>query len=121
VDADTARMDLNFYVVALQRLREVARMARDRLHLQPAAQALELFDKKWPRFRELRNLEEHVLGPSLNAPEGIYYFGRFVADLQPDGKVEYIVDVIKTEPDIEQLYISLCMALAERENELASQ
>jgi hypothetical protein len=102
------RADLNFYVVAVQRLREVARMTREKLQIQAAADALDLFDQRWPRLKELRNLEEHVIGPTMNQPAGIWYFQEFVADLQNGGKVNYIVHVIDMEPDVEQLYHALC-------------
>ena len=51
------RVDMNFYVVAIQRLREVARQVRDRLQIQEAGKALEEFDRRWPRLKELRNSE----------------------------------------------------------------
>lgn len=110
-DPDVARADLNFYVVAVQRLREVARMTRDKLQIQLAGDALAQFDARWPRFRELRNDEEHVLGPSVNPPAGIWYFQAFVADLQDGGKVEYMIHVMDMEADIEELYQALCQIL----------
>lgn len=102
-----ARADLNFYVVAVQRLREVAHMAHKRLDIEDARELLREFDERWPRFRELRNEEEHILGPSGHVPAGIWYFGDLVADLQPGG-VEYIVSVRDMEPWVDKLYNSLC-------------
>jgi hypothetical protein len=101
------RADLNFYVVAVQRLCEVAHMAHKRLGIEGARQLLTEFDERWPRFRELRNQEEHILGPSGGYPSGIWYFGDVVADLQPGGGVEYIVSVRDMEPGVHRLYESL--------------
>jgi hypothetical protein len=91
------RADLNFYVVAVQRLREVARMAREKLQIQAAADALDQFDQKWSRFKELRNVEEHVLGPTMNQPEGIWYFQKFAADLQNETKLLALTGLTRQE------------------------
>jgi hypothetical protein len=74
--------------------------------------ALDEFNARWPKFRELRNLEEHIRGPSLDAPAGFTYFGDFVGDLLPGGTVDYVIDVRDTEV-IDRLYESLCNLLAE--------
>jgi hypothetical protein len=86
-------------------------MARDRLHIEAAEHALLQFDEAWPRLRELRNLEEHVLGPTLDAPAGIWYFSQFVADLRRDGGVEYVAHVERMDQAVEQLYQALCAML----------
>ena len=106
-----SRADLNFYVVAVQRLREVARKVDRQLKIQEAGQALDEFDKQWPRFKKLRDLEEHVNGPDLNAPAGIHYLGNSVADLQGGGRVEYIVHVEYMETAINKLHEDLCRLL----------
>ena len=107
-----SRADLSFYVVAVQRLLEVARMTRDRLGIREIGQAIDEFDARWPKFRELRNLEEHILGPSLNSPMGFTYFGDFVGDLLPGGAVDYVIDVRDTRV-IDRLHEKLCHLLAE--------
>ncbi|HRQ39283.1 MAG TPA: hypothetical protein PLD25_15355 [Chloroflexota bacterium] len=112
-DADTIRVDLNFYVVSVQRLREVAVQIRDRLRQDSIRPALERFDTRWPRFKELRNSEEHILGPSGHYPLGIWYFRHAVVDLQPYGKVEYIVHLEAMESSINELFIAIREALAE--------
>lgn len=111
-DADTTRLDLNFYVVSVQRLREVARQIRDRLHQDSVRPALETFDARWPRFRELRNVEEHILGPSDRYPYGVWYFRDAITDLQPHGKVEYIVHLERMESSVDELFRSIQDALA---------
>lgn len=111
-DADTLRLDLNFYVVSVQRLREVARQIRDRLRLNSVRPALETFDRQWPRFKELRNREEHILGPSGQHPLGIWYFSHAVVDLQPYGKVEYIVHLKTMESSVDELSRAIQDALA---------
>jgi hypothetical protein len=109
-----ARADLNFYVVAVQRLREVAYMARKRPGIEGAGQLLQEFDERWPRFRELGNDKEHVLSPSSGYPTGIWYFGDVEADLK-SGAVDYIVSVRAMEPWVKKLYESLCDLLNEED------
>jgi hypothetical protein len=110
-DSNTSRFDLNFYVVSVQRLREVARHIRDRLHVETIRPAIEAFDTRWPRFKELRNLEEHVLGPSSQQSFGIFYFRGSVVDLQAYGKAEYIVAVERMEGSVDELYNAIRDAL----------
>jgi hypothetical protein len=111
-DADTIRLDLNFYVVSVQRLREIARQIRDNLRIDSMRPALEKFDARWPRFKELRNSEEHILGPSGRHPLGIWYFRHAVVDLQPFGKVEYIIHIESMEPSVNELFDAIQEALA---------
>jgi len=105
------RIDLNFYVVAVFRLREVARQAKDRLNLPVLNDAIERFDARWPRFKELRNEEEHITGPSGQFPLGAWYFQNSVADLKAHGKVEYLVHIEHMESDVEALYGAICEVL----------
>ena len=58
-----------------------------------AQTAVDEFDSRWQRFTELPNDEEHLLGPAMTNPAGIWYFDQFVADCKLDGSVEYIIDV----------------------------
>jgi hypothetical protein len=111
--SDVARADLTFFIVAVHTLREVARMANQRLKSEGAKEALEKFDGRWPRLKELRDHEAHVLGPSQGdqSPLGINYFGPFVADLKParpGSSVEYLADARYMDADINELYQSLC-------------
>ncbi len=108
------RVDMNFYVVAAQRLREVARQTHKRLHIEETGQALDEFDRRWPRLKELRNSEEHVTGPSLDAPAGVWYFNNSVVDLQ-GGNVEYIIRVEDARLAINKLHEALRASLAEAE------
>ncbi len=110
-DSVLSRIDLNFYVVSVSRLREVARQAKDRLNLDLLNDAIERFDARWPRFKELRNEEEHITGPSGQMPLGVWYFQGSVADLKANGKVEYLVHIEKMESDIEKLYSAICEIL----------
>lgn len=104
-------MDLNFYIVSVQRLREVARHLRDRLGIQSVRRALQSFDTRWPCFRNLRNLEEHVLGPTGDHPLGIWYFRHGVADLKPEGRVEFVVHLESMEASVDELFQAICEAL----------
>jgi hypothetical protein len=107
-DTDVARADLNFYVVAVQRIREVARIAADRGKVSGAQAALNAFDSRWPRFQTLRNVEEHITGPSKSqAPYGVWYFSHAVADLGPGGSVEFLVRVEETQVSVRSLAVDL--------------
>jgi hypothetical protein len=112
-DPALARVDLNFYVVAVQRLRGVAEQARDRLGLADVRRFLDEFDKRWPRFIELRNLEEHTTGPTGGNPLGIWYFRGVVADCQPQGRAESLVHVVDMDPSVERLFQGLYGLLRE--------
>ena len=113
LDSAAPRADLNFYVVAVQRICEVARQAADRAKVSDAAIALNVFDAAWPRFKTLRNNEEHITGPSKDQPPyGIYYFTDVVADLGPGGSVEFIVRVEETQQSVRTLVSSLESALS---------
>src|SRR5436853_502437 len=81
-DPDESRADLNFYVMAVYSLREVARQVQNRLRLEAAKQAIGDFDKAWPYLENLRDDQEHVRGPFLTAPLGIYYFRSSIANLE---------------------------------------
>lgn len=111
-DDYTIRFDLNFYVVSVFRLREVATMVRDRLCEDSVRPALEAFDAQWPRFKELRNVEEHITGPSDRLyPYGVWYFRHAITDFQPNGKVEYIVDLKRMESSVDELFRAIQDAL----------
>ena|SRR5687767_10576501 len=103
-DADVSRADLNFYVVSVQRIREVARMVADRGKVSGAQAALDAFDSRWPRFQTLRNVEEHITGPSKSqASYGVWYFSHAVADLGPGGSVDYLERVEDTQVSVRSL------------------
>lgn len=110
--SESTRADLNFYIVAVQRIREVARMAANRGRVSAARSVLGVFDAEWPRFKILRDLEEHSTGPSFSEPPyGIWYFSDAVADLGPGGSVEFIVRVEQTQESVCRLATALENAL----------
>ena len=103
-DSAAARADMNFYVVAVQRLRELARLCADRANLPNARALLTQFDNQWPRFRELRDKEEHSTGPGADeAPYGIWYFSDVVAELGRGGSVSFLVRVDDTQESARHL------------------
>ncbi len=107
-----ARADLNFYVVAVHRIREIARMAADRGRIPDARKALKDFDTAWPRFEELRNLEEHTTGPSgKEPPYGIWYFRDLVAEWGPGGSASYLIRLNETQESVRKLAEALEHAL----------
>lgn len=110
-DPVARRADFSFFIVAVQRLREVARMLRNRARLDAASTALFEFDGAWPRLKELRDSEEHILGPGRRPPLGIWYFGEFAADLKPGGNVEYVAHAEQMMPAIDRLYEQICVLL----------
>ncbi len=113
-DSDIARADINFYVVAVQRIREVARMAADRSRVSGAREALVDFDTVWPRFEELRNLEEHITGPSSKEPpHSIWYFRDLVAEWEPGLAVSYLIRVNETQEPVRKLVTALEHGLAQ--------
>jgi hypothetical protein len=83
--------DLNFFIVACQRLRGVANSMKK---FPKVAEALAAFDERWSKLKALRDVQEHSY--SHHDPDhgffGVTYFGEFVANLLPGGKVEYLVD-----------------------------
>lgn len=83
-------------------------MTHQRLKIGEAKQLLDEFDRQWPGLKQLRDTEEHVLGPFMNAPAGIHYLGKSVAYLQPGGGVEYIVRAEDMEAAISKLHQDLC-------------
>lgn len=96
-----ARHDLNFYVVAATCLQNVARRVAKR-GLPDVQAALDAFTDRWPRFRELRNLEEYSDG-TIEGASLVAYFHRQVSDLRPDGSVIDLVDVEEMQPQIERV------------------
>jgi hypothetical protein len=106
--------DVAFYVVAVQRLREVARMASTTLDLTDAQKALDNFDQRWPNFKHLRNILEHILLSESN-PEaghfGISFMPGSIVDLRPGGEVDYLIDVRDAAPSVKVLNQSLAEAL----------
>ena len=79
-----------FYVVALSRVEELVRKCKNRNDLPEAAELLNRFKQRWPGLRELRNHEEHLLGPTMN-PAGYWYLPDVV--LEVGGRNRYIIDV----------------------------
>jgi len=102
---ESRTIDLNFFVVAANRIRNVASAAAQRLQSAGASEALAAFDRRWPNLQNLRQVEEHVLDPNPGPPGsmGINYFGDFTAFLGPSGRVEYLVDVRDTPESLRQL------------------
>src|SRR5688572_9971480 len=60
--SDKSRIiDLHFYIVACQRLRNLAKKMRD--DYPESILALEAFDLRWPQLENLRDIQEHILVP----------------------------------------------------------
>lgn len=108
-EVDTHRADMDFYVVAVKRLREVACKARDRLPDSSAVKAaIERFDRRWPDLLRARNYSEHIRGPGGSVPGGnVWYFSDSIIDPGPRGETRYVVDIRDTTPSAEELFEAL--------------
>jgi hypothetical protein len=61
--SDKSRIiDLNFYIVACERLRNLAKKMR--FDYPESIRALEAFDLRWPQLENLRDIQEHILVPN---------------------------------------------------------
>jgi hypothetical protein len=109
-EANAHRADMDFFVVAVKRLREVACQARDRLPDSGAIrEAIERFDRRWPDLLSARNYSEHFLGPSGSVPAGnVWYFTDSIVGQGPRGESRYVVDTRDTPRSAEELFEALC-------------
>jgi len=106
--------DVIFYLVAVQHLREIARMASERVGAAKAKAALDAFDQRWPKFKHLRDLIEHILPPESDPNAGhfgVSFLPGSIVDLRPGGEVEYLIDVRDANPSVEALYKGVTEAL----------
>lgn len=102
--------DSNFLVVSIMRLREVARMTRDRLRETRVEAALRQFDDRHPELRDVRDYQEHILDPELIG-SAMYFAGGELVRLRADGGVEILVDPEGLAAGVEQLYRTFCEVL----------
>jgi hypothetical protein len=110
---ESRMIDLNFFVVACQRLRNVATaIKRD---LPQSAVALAAFDQRWPQLANLRHIQEHIAYPQRDPEHGLFgvtYFGEFIANLKPNGKVEYLIDT-RWDEALKEFHAALIKMLGE--------
>ena len=108
-EADAHRVDMDFFVVAVNRLRAVACQARDRLPDSGAIrEAIERFDQRWPDLLGARNYSEHILGPGGSIPGGnVWYFTDSIVGPGPRGEPRYVVDIRDTPHSAEKLFDAL--------------
>jgi hypothetical protein len=102
---DASRHDLDFYILSVWRLVELARQARD----NEVAGASDIYDgmlSRWPFLREVRNWWTHARGM-----EWTTWFGGSVYRLQSDGGAVPVIDVKDDHDDVERFYDALCLAL----------
>ena len=80
-----------------------------------AVDALAAFDRRWPQLENLRDVQEHILNPNIDLERGLFgvtYFGEFIANLQPGGKVEYLIDTRDHEPALKDFYDAILNVLS---------
>jgi hypothetical protein len=108
-EADAHRADMDFFVVAVKRLREVACKARDRLpDSGPIRDAIDRFDRRWPDLLGARDYSEHILGPGGSTPGGnVWYFTDSIVGTGSRGEPLYVVDIRDTPRSAEELYEAL--------------
>jgi hypothetical protein len=89
-------------------------MASTGLVLTDAKKALGDIDQRWPNFKNLRNILEHVLFPESDHGAGhfgISFMSGSIVDLKPGGEVDYLIDVRDAAPSVMALNQSLAKAL----------
>lgn len=107
----TPRHDLDFYVMALWRLHEIARMVGDRCGEQAAKDADDVFLSEFPGLSKLRNWWVHPPDPGQLG--WVSWFQRDIVRMLPDGGAEIIVDAEVAQSAAERLYETLCLVLGE--------
>lgn len=83
------RHDLDFYVLAVDRLVSCANKAATNCGVAAASAAKARFDEAVPGLREWRNQYGH---PDRPGSHGWVTYGEAIMRLLPDGGVEYLVD-----------------------------
>ena len=99
------RHDLDFYLLSVWRLSELAHQA-GKLGVQEAARVNESMHERWPLLSEVRNWWVH--GKQI---EWTTWFDTSIDRLQPDGNVRPVLDVEDDHDEVERLYEQLCEAL----------
>jgi hypothetical protein len=110
-ECERSRFDIDFYVVALWRLREAARMTRDRVHDERMRGPLKAFEAELPHLKGLRDKMTHT-DPDREFVQHVTMFSDEVLRLQPGG-VEYLLQLERAQPEAEMLYEALCDVLGE--------
>lgn len=104
-DGETSRPDVDFYVLSVWRLLELARQASDN-DVVGARQIHNDMLARWPLLPEVRNWWIHA-----RAMEWTTWFSDGIYRLQPDGGAVPVIDVLEDHGDVEHFYDQLCHAL----------
>ena len=100
-----SRHDLDFYVLSVWRLAELARQAADG-GIQDAGDIRAEMLKRWPFLGEVRNWWTHAHGM-----EPTTWFSDSVYRLEPDGGAVPVIHVKDDHEDVVRFYGRLCDAL----------
>ena len=105
LQGDASRHDVDFYILSVWRLVELARQARD----SDVTGAGDIYDEMvthWPFLQDVRNWWTHARGM-----EWTTWFSDGVYRLQPGGGAVPVIDVKDDHEDVERFYERLCLAL----------
>jgi hypothetical protein len=105
------RHDLDFYMLALWRLHEIARMTANRCSEPGAKDADAEFLAAVPGLKEVRDWWVHP--PDPGELGWVSWFASDIVRLHPTGKTEYLVDAEDAQPAAERLYAALCSILGD--------
>ncbi len=102
----STRHDLDFYLLCVWRLSELARQAADGYQIEEAASVRTAIVSRWPFLNQVRNWWVHA-----KEMDWTTWFAESIDRLNPDGDVLPVVDVRDDHDDLESFYLRLCDAL----------
>jgi hypothetical protein len=103
--------DAHFFVVAVYRLREVARQSWQRLGLEDLADALSRFDAAHPELINVRDYQEHILDPHETIGSCVHLHGGRLDRLNANFSTTTLIDPERLLEDAERLYDAIKTAL----------
>jgi hypothetical protein len=102
---DATRHDIDFYLLAVWRLGELARQAATS-NVEGAAEVRADMIRRWPLLVEVRNWWTHA-----RSVEWTSWFADSVYRLDAGGKARPVIHVRDDHDDVEAFYERLCLAL----------
>lgn len=90
-DFHLEQMTLDFYAITAIRIDELFRQAKSRSQLDTDS-LRSYFKKRWPTLVKHRDDVVHILDPQNFGEVSRYVGGRFIANFEPGGRVNYVID-----------------------------